>query len=94
MNNEVGEALAQVKRGHLVLLPVPTFNKTIFVAIENRVKSICDLKVHDAGHDTSHFEREIDNMVYKLYGLTYTEVKMIEPEFKMSEKEYAAVTVN
>ena len=94
VNNEVGEALAQVKRGHLVLLPVPTFNKTIFVAIENRVKSICDLKVHDAGHDTSHFEREIDNMVYKLYGLTYTEVKMIEPEFKMSEKEYAAVTVN
>jgi len=27
-------------------------------------------------------------MVYKLYGLTYEEVKIIEPEFLMSEAEY------
>ena len=29
-------------------------------------------------------------MVYKLYGLTYEAVKIIEPEFAMSEVEYEA----
>jgi hypothetical protein len=29
-------------------------------------------------------------MVYKLYGLTYEEVKIIEPEFTMSEAGYEA----
>ena len=27
-------------------------------------------------------------MVHKLYGLTYEEVKIIEPEFAMSEAKY------
>ena len=30
VNNEVGEALAQVKRGHLEILPMPKYNKEIF----------------------------------------------------------------
>ena len=33
-------------------------------------------------------EREIDLMVYKLYELTYKEVKIIEPVFEISKKEY------
>ena len=40
--------------------------------------------------DTSALERQIDNMVYKLYSLTYEEVKIIEPEFAMSKAEYEA----
>jgi hypothetical protein len=32
-------------------------------------------------------------MVYKLYGLTYEEVKIIEPEFAMSEEGYEAFQV-
>ena len=34
------------------------------------------------------YERQIDLMVYKLYELTYSEVKTIDPEFSMSEEEY------
>ena len=34
------------------------------------------------------YEQKIDLIVYKLYDLTYSEVKTIDPEFLMSEEEY------
>lgn len=33
-------------------------------------------------------DKEIDLMVYKLYSLTYQEVKIIDPNFWLSEEEY------
>ena len=38
-------------------------------------------------------EKTIDQMVYKLYELTYDEVKVIDPEFSLSPEEYEAVSV-
>lgn len=39
--------------------------------------------------DTATLEREIDDVVYRLYGLTYDEVKTIEPEYSsLSREEY------
>ncbi len=34
------------------------------------------------------YEKQIDQMVYKLYELTYEEVKIVNPDFLMSEEEY------
>jgi len=31
--------------------------------------------------------------VYKLYELTYTEVKIIDPKFSLTETEYAAIQI-
>jgi len=36
-------------------------------------------------------EREIDEMVYRLYGLSYEEVKVVDPEFWLSREEYEQV---
>ena len=33
-------------------------------------------------------EREIDVLVYKLYDLTYNEVKIVDPAFWMTKEEY------
>ncbi len=33
-------------------------------------------------------EKEIDLMVHKLYELSWDEVKIVDPEFGMSEEEY------
>ena len=33
-------------------------------------------------------DNEIDLMVYKLYDLTYNEVKTIDPEFKLTKEDY------
>jgi len=40
------------------------------------------------GEDTKELEDKIDLMVYKLYKLTYDEVKIIDSEFWLSKKEY------
>lgn len=41
------------------------------------------------GKETQHLEDEIDVLVYRLYGLTYTEVLVVDPDFGMREEEYA-----
>ena len=38
--------------------------------------------------DTSALEKQIDVIVYKLYSLTFDEVKIVDPEFGMSKEEY------
>ena len=53
------------------------------------VNSILHSKQADPTADTSEQERAIDLMVYKLYGLTYDEVKIVDPETTITEEEYA-----
>ena len=47
----------------------------------------------DRHADTSELEKAIDNLVCKLYQLTYDEVKIIDPEFELTEQEYTAITI-
>lgn len=78
VNNEVGEALAQVKRGHLEVLPMPNYSQTIFEKTELLVKKILDLKKSDNYADTTDLENQIDKLVYMLYELSMEEIKVIE----------------
>jgi len=57
--------------------------------IEALVKDVIAKK--ELGKNTDSLEQEIDNIVYKLYELTYDEVKVIDPEFSLSKKEYEAI---
>jgi hypothetical protein len=50
-------------------------------------------KAYSPAADTSALEAEIDLLVYRLYGLTYAEVLVVDPEFGLSEAEYASVNV-
>lgn len=52
------------------------------------VDSIILAKQADPTADTSEQERTIDLMVYKLYGLTYDEVKVVDSETTITEEEY------
>jgi adenine-specific DNA-methyltransferase len=36
-------------------------------------------------------EAKIDRLVYKLYNLTWEEVKIVDPEFAMSAEEYKKI---
>lgn len=78
----------QFKINELEQFPIATCsNQQSFV---EKVESI--LKAKAKGADTSKLEREIDDLVYRLYGLTYDEVKTIEPEYSsLSREEYEAL---
>jgi restriction endonuclease S subunit len=51
------------------------------------------LKSRSEGKTTETLENEIDVLVYKLYGLTYDEVKVVDKEFWLSEEEYDTISL-
>ncbi len=54
---------------------------------------IINLKKDSPEIDTTTIEPQIDNLVYKLYDLTYDEVKVVDPDFGLSEDEYASLMI-
>ncbi len=84
INPERGEALPEVKAFHLYKFPLIDSGKYLS-SIEEKVNKILKLKEADPQADISYFEKEIDLMVYKLYGLTTEEAKIIDPALTDSE---------
>lgn len=70
-------------------LKIPLRLNKLNNSLEKLVKNILDKK--SEGKDTATLEKEIDKLVYKLYELPYDEVKVIDPEFVLSKKEYEAI---
>ena len=56
------------------------------------MQRILNLNPQKEGKDTTDLETPIDIMAYKLYGLTYDEVKIVDSDFWMSEEEYKNYT--
>lgn len=59
-------------------LPIATPTDEQRRAIEERVEKILAAKRKDGKADTSALEREIDQLVYRLYGLMPEEIAMVE----------------
>ena len=74
------------------LSQLPITLKTPPDTLINSVKEIIDIKKIDIGKNTPEIEAKIDLIVYKLYELTYDDVKIIEPNFSLFEKEYNEFT--
>ncbi|MCM1380198.1 MAG: BREX-1 system adenine-specific DNA-methyltransferase PglX [Prevotella sp.] len=59
--------------------------------IEDLVDRILSAKGANPEADVESLEDEIDRFVYKLYGLDYNEVRLIDPDFILTEEEYDAL---
>ncbi len=59
-----------------------------FIEITNCVQEILYLKQQNPSADTTALESEIDLLVYRLYQLTWDEVKIVDPDFAMDREEY------
>lgn len=70
-------------RQYLEQIPIVKTN-----LLEEKVNQVLSLKKQDPTADTSSLEAEIDLMVYKLYGLIWEEVKIVDPDFALSKEEY------
>jgi len=78
MSCESGKVFAQVKLTIVRSLPIKIANKEQQKQIINLVDQILSLKKNNSFADTSILEKEIDRLVYQLYGLTEEEIKIVE----------------
>jgi adenine-specific DNA-methyltransferase len=67
-------------------VPVPQISQEQQQPFEKLVDQILSLKKQNL--DSGALEKEIDVLVYKLYELTYNEVKIVDKDFSMSREEY------
>ena len=76
----------QVDKVPLLNIPILLTDKeVIFIDLVDKIMTF-----KGKGDDSTIYETQIDNMVYKLYNLKYKEILIIEPEFsdRMSKDEY------
>lgn len=78
---ESGKVFAQVKLTKLRSLPIPAIdskNITLVEKIENLVNKILTILKIDSKTNIEDFEDQINNLVYKLYGLSEEEIKIVK----------------
>ncbi|MCL4731890.1 MAG: Eco57I restriction-modification methylase domain-containing protein, partial [Planctomycetes bacterium] len=68
----------EVKPQYFEQIPIPILKNTDKKQLDSLVDQILTEKQKDPNADTSPLERQIDQLVYKLYGLTGVEITIIE----------------
>jgi len=78
----------KIKKRPLESLPIAVGN----IEAQNRVEELVNCIVHTKREnpcvDTSSLEQQIDLLVYHLYGLTYDEILIVDPETPITQEEY------
>lgn len=68
--------------------PIPDIPKKIQEIITAKVNDLMQQIHHGSSSDVSNIEKEIDEIVYHLYDLTYDEVLVIDPQTPISREKY------
>lgn len=79
-----------VKGEYLKQLRIPVSSAATKNQLEALVSEILELKKANISADTTSLENQIDFLIYHLYGLTYDEVLIVDPETPISREEYEA----
>ena len=79
-------AFTKMRTNQLARLPLPKISLAYQERITSLVETIIDNKL--SGDDVRTEEIEIDHLVYHLYGLTYDEVLIVDPETPITREEY------
>ena len=75
--------------GEVKRIPFPNrIPSSIAQRIQSSVRHILEKKRHNTDIDTSNEEEEINYLVYHLYGLTYDEVLIVDPQTPITREEY------
>ena len=86
LNPETDEVLAEVKKATVEKLRIKyTRDQKPFI---DMVNLILEKKEGQKADQTEESENRLDVMVYKLYGLDYSEVKVVDPKFQLNEQDY------
>jgi len=77
-----------IQKNQLEAIPIPKVSGRIKEEIVSVVAKIINVKRNNSSANTSALESEIDRLVYHLYGLTYDEVLIVDPETPITREEY------
>lgn len=88
VSQENGRVLAQVKPIRIKNIPMPNIDNQSIRPIMKIVDRIIEAKSINPTIDTTVDEQKIDRLVYNLYGLTYDEVKIVDPYTPITKDEY------
>lgn len=72
---------------------IPTSKENIRIRISSFARDITKFKQANPQSDTTALERQIDELVYKLYDLSYEEVLVVDKDFWLSEEEYEQIKI-
>ncbi|MBD2623262.1 Eco57I restriction-modification methylase domain-containing protein [Microcystis flos-aquae FACHB-1344] len=81
-NSQGGDIFPQVRISSVEKLPIKLADSKTQETIETLVNQILAKKSEDNSADTSELEKEINQIVYELYGLSEEEIRIIEGEIK------------
>ena len=84
----LGNKGLRYKRDFLLKVPIPIPNNICQNKIVNLVDNIQSSKKNSPNVDTSLLEQQIDLVVYRLYGLTYDEVLIVDPQTPITREAY------
>lgn len=82
-----------IKAEYLKQLRIPIPSAVILKQLESLVSKVLELKKVNKEADTTSLEYQIDFCVYHLYGLTYDEVLIVDPETPISREEYESYNI-
>jgi len=96
LNSKMASVLLTDQRGgdyhiypeHIRNIPIPIASNDVQKKISDLAKQVLNNKAGNPSADTSSLESEIDRLVYHLYGLTYDEVLIVDPETPITREEY------
>ena len=74
-------------------LPIPAATPEKQQAVINLVNDILNIKETNSDADTLEIENNIDLLAYQLYGLTYDEVLIVDPDTPITKEEYNKKTI-
>jgi len=77
-NPQEGKVFAEIKPSVIKSIPLPEYSDKQQKSIINLVDKILSAKKENSAADTSDWEREIDLLVYSLYGLSEEEIDVVE----------------
>ncbi|MBM3157650.1 MAG: hypothetical protein FJ004_10265 [Chloroflexi bacterium] len=72
----------RINHNQISKIPIPAIDKSSQGKLSTVVHKIVQAKKKDPYADTATLERQIDQMVYKLYGLTPAEIAVVEGSVK------------
>lgn len=88
VNDIKGKVFAKISLDNISSFPIPETSIEAQQPFVDLAIRILEAKTLVPKADTSAFENEVDLMVYRLYGLTYEEVLIIDSKIPITQQQY------